>query len=135
METARLVKRVLAYIFNLIFYLGLGFALAVPFLVLLTFHPLLYVLIAIGIAVVISFVLDFFFLVAFKGFTIGNAIMGVKYVSSDGKKINKRQAMVRSASETIVIFVLIDLIYFIKNRTERGVIDRLSDSFAIDIRL
>lgn len=83
---------------------------------------------------ILSFVLDYVLLVATKGFTIGSAIFGVKYVGYDGKIITGKQAFIRSGSETILIFVLFDLIYFIKSRTERGVIDRLSDTFAIDLR-
>ena len=69
-----------------------------------------------------------------KGYTLGSAIIGVKYVSSDGKNIKFSQIIIRSGSESILIFAFIDLIYLVRNRTERGAIDRLSDSFAIDIR-
>ena len=83
---------------------------------------------------ILSFVLDLIIMLASHGYTIGSAIMGVKYVGYDGKRISSKQAFIRSGSETILIFVLFDLIYFLRNRTERGVIDRLSDTFAIDLR-
>lgn len=135
METARLAKRIGAYLINLFLYLGIGFGGAVPFLTLLNLHVTLYILIALGIAIVLSFILDILIMIASKGYNIGTAIMGVKYVASDGKKLSGKQIVIRSSSESIVIFVFFDLIYFIKNRTERGVIDRLSDSFAIDTRI
>ena len=135
METAVLAKRIWAYIINLILYLGIGFASGVPFLILLNVQVIFYILISFGIAIIFSFFFDLFLLVVSKGYTIGTAILGIRYVSSDGKRINRRQAMVRSASESMLIFVIIDLMYFIKNNTERGVIDRLSNSFAIDTRL
>lgn len=134
METAVLTKRVWVYIINLILYLGIGFLAAIPFLTLLKLHALLYVLIALLIAALISFIFDLIILICSHGYTIGSAILGVRYVGSDGRTLTKRQCFIRSASETILIFVLFDWIYFVKNRTERGVIDRLSDSFAIDIR-
>ena len=135
METARLSKRIRAYIINLIIYLGIGFGAAVPFLTLLNFHIVFYILIALGIAIVVSLLFDILVMVSSHGYTFGSAIMGVRYVASDGKVLNGKQIVVRSACESIVIFVFLDLIYFIKNRTERGVIDRLSDSFAIDTRI
>ena len=135
METARLSKRIRAYIINLIIYLGIGFGTAVPFLTLLKFHIVFYILIALGIAIVVSLLFDILVMVSSHGYTFGSAIMGVRYVASDGKVLNGKQIVVRSACESIVIFVFLDLIYFIKNRTERGVIDRLSDSFAIDTRI
>ena len=85
--------------------------------------------------IIFSFVNDLLILMLTRGYTVGSAIMGGRYVASDGKKLSFKQALVRSGSESIAIFVIFDLIYFLKNRTERGVIDRLSDSFAIDTRI
>ena len=135
METARLNKRFWSYIINFVFYLGIGFAAASPLLILTKVHIIFYFLTAIGGAVILSFFFDLFLLVVSKGYTIGSAIMGVKYVTNNGEKINRRQAMIRSASESTLVFIFLDLIYFLRYRTERGVIDRLSDSFAIDTRL
>ena len=135
METARLAKRVWAYIINLVFYLGTGFACAIPFLTLLNWPVVFYVLISLGIAIIFSFVNDALIMKLTRGFTVGSAIMGIRYVASDGQKLSSKQIIIRSMSESILIFVFFDLIYFVKNRTERGVIDRLSDSFAIDTRI
>ncbi len=135
METARLTKRIWAYIINLFMYIGIGFACSVPFLTLLNLHVLFYVLISFGVAIVFSFVFDSIILHASHGYTIGALIMGVKCVASDGNRLSRKQVIIRSASESILIFALFDLIYFVKNHTERGVIDRLSDSFAIDTRI
>ena len=135
METARLAKRVWAYIINLFFYLTTGFACSIPFLTLLSCPVYAYILISLGIAFVFSFINDLLIMVLTRGYTVGSAIMGVRYVASDGKKLSFKQALVRSGCESTLIFVFFDLIYFLKNRTERGVIDRLSDSFAIDTRI
>ena len=134
METAVLSKRVWLYIINLIFHLGVSFGGASPFLIVLHFHLLYYILISLGIAIIFSFIFDFLLMIITHGYTLGSALVGVKYVASNGQKITKGQAFLRSGSETLVIFALIDLLYLVINRTERGAIDRLSDSFAIDIR-
>ena len=135
METARLNKRFWSYIINLVFYLGIGFAAASPLLILTTAHIIFYFLTSFGSAIILSFFFDLFLLVVTKGYNIGSAIMGVKYVTNNGERINRRQSMIRSASESTLVLVFLDLIYFLRYRTERGVIDRLSDSFAIDTRL
>lgn len=134
METAVLSKRVWMYIINLIFYVGVGFGAASPIFIVLHWHILAYVGIALGAAIIISFIFDSILLKITKGYTIGSAILGVKFVSSDGQKMNGAQIVIRSMAESIIIFALLDFIYFLKNRTERGVIDRLSDTFAIDNR-
>jgi len=134
METAVLSKRIWVYLIDLAIYLAIGFLSSLPFLLVLHFHVLLYILFACVIFMILSFFVDLIILNASHGFTIGSAIMGVKYVGYDGKTITGKQAFIRSGSETILVFAFIDLIYFLKNRTERGVIDRLSDTFAIDLR-
>ena len=135
METARLAKRIWAYIINLILYLGVGFGVSVPFVTLLHLPIVAYIFISLGVAIVSSFLFDILLMSVTHGFNIGCAILGVKYVASDGKKLSGKQIVVRSFSESLVILVIFDLFFFIKNRTERGVIDRLTDSFAVDIRI
>lgn len=142
METAVLSKRVWMYIINLIFYVGVGFGASVPIYhaihsyipQYMQWHIIVLVGLALGIAIILSFAFDSFLMKVSKGYTIGSAICGVKFVSSDGQVINGKQIVVRSMAESILILAFLDLIYFLKNRTERGVIDRLSDTFAIDNR-
>lgn len=133
METAVLSKRIWLYLINTILYEGLGLLSALPFLLVLRLHVVWFILISVGFATIISFLLGLFFLSVTNGYTFGSALLRVKYVSYDGKKIRLRQILIRSAAESIAIFALFDLLYFIRNHTERGVIDRLSNSFAIDI--
>ncbi len=133
METAVLSKRVWIYIINTILYFGIGFTSALPFLLTLHLHVALYIIIAIGFTTVVSFLLALFLLSVSHGYTFGSALLRVKYVSYDGQRIYFKQILVRAAAESIWIFAFFDLIYFINNHTERGVIDRLSNSFAIDI--
>ena len=133
METATLGKRIWLYIINTILYQGLGFAAALPFLLLLHLHVAIYILIAVGFDAVISFLLAMFLLSVSHGYTFGSALMRVKYVTYDGNYIRFKQILVRAAADSIAIFAFFDLLYFINNHTERGVVDRLSNSFAIDI--
>ena len=134
METAVLSKRFWAYVINAILYLGLGFASGLPFFLLLHVPIVAYIFISLGLAIIISFLLNFILMMITKGYNIGNAIFGIQYVARGEERINGRQAFIRAGSESIFIFILFDLFYFIKNRTERGVIDRISDTFAIDVR-
>lgn len=132
METASLGKRILIFVANTILSLGFGFAVATPFLVVLHWHPALYVLFSFIFSGIFCFLLEFVILFFSKGYTAGSAMVGVKIVSADGLSVTVKQMLVRAICESVYIFALFDLIYFIKNRTERGIIDRLSDSFAID---
>ena len=113
---------------------GIGFSSALPFILVLHIHPLLYVMIGMGFATVVAFGLSLLFLSATHGYTLASGLLGVKFVSTNGQNIKFSQMLIRSASESILILVIFDIIYFVHNRTERGVIDRLSDSFAIDNR-
>ena len=135
METAILAKRIWIYIINTIIYYGVGFACALPFLLVLKLHPVFYVMIGVGFSTVISFIFSFIALMISRGYTFASAILSVKYVSSDGSGINNKQILIRASLESVAIFIFFDFIYFVKNQTERGVIDRLSDSFAIDNNL
>lgn len=135
METARLGKRIWTYLINLMFYIGLGFAVASPILVVAHLHVLIYLAVAAGASILLSFFVCLFLLVVTRGYNLGSAICGVKYVASNGEPISRKQALIRSIYESIVIYIILDWIYFLKYRTERGVIDRLSDSFAIDTRI
>ena len=134
MEVAVLGKRVWLYIINMILYLGIAFSSSLPFLLIIHLHWALYILISLGITIVISFLISFFFLSVTHGYNIGSALMGVKYIGARNERLKVKQAFVRALAESIFIYVLFDLIYFWKNRTERGVIDRLTNTFAIDIR-
>ena len=134
MEVAVLGKRVWLYIINMILYLGIAFSSSLPFLLIIHLHWALYILISLGITIVISFLISFFFLSVTHGYNIGSTLMGVKYIGARNERLKVKQAFVRALAESIFIYVLFDLIYFWKNRTERGVIDRLTNTFAIDIR-
>lgn len=135
MEPARLFKRILGYLINFILYVGMGFAFMAIITQFFELHILLFLLYAALFAIASALVLNFLIILITRGYTVGNVIFGVKYVSDNGQRINFKQVLIRAFAESTLIFVLLDLFYIIKNRTERGVIDRLSSSFAIDTRI
>ena len=135
MVTARLLKRVFGYLINFILYVGLGFGCAGLLTIPFELHILLFFFYAALFSLAIALIFNTIIILITKGYTVGNSIFGVKYVSNNGLNITFKQSLIRSFAESTLIFALLDLFYISKYRTERGVIDRLSDSFAIDIRL
>ena len=135
METAALSKRIWIYIINTVVYHGIGFACGLPFLLVIKLHPFFYVLIGLAFAFLLSLLLAYLVLKISKGYTIASAFFKVQFVNSDGGNMDNKQILIRAMFESIAVFALFDLMYFLKNRTERGAIDRLSDSFAIDNNL
>ena len=135
MEPASLVKRALGYLINVVIFVGFGFLFVGLMSIVFDIHIALVILFALLFALAVGIIFNIAIMFLSKGYTIGNAIFGIKYVSSDGQKINFKQTLIRSLAEATIIFILLDMFYLFKNRTERSVIDHLSDSFAIDVRL
>lgn len=134
METVSLLKRTIIYILNALLFTALGLGAALPFLLLLEVGVFWYIVIGVSIAYLLSLFINALTLVLSKGYSIISVLFGVKVVGVEEKSISRNQAFVRMLCETLFIFALLDLIYLVKNRTERGVIDRLSDTFMIDLR-
>ena len=68
------------------------------------------------------------------GYTIISFFFGVKYIGVEERELHKQQVIIRVINEAILFLLLLDLIYLKSNHTERGVIDRISNSFTIDLR-
>ena len=134
METVSLLKRTIIYVLNTIFFSASGLGIATPFLLILDVGVFWYIIIGVAIAISLSIAMNFLALWLSKGYTMISVLFGVKVVCAEEKNINKKQAIIRMLCESLLIFAVLDLIYLIKNRTERGVIDRLSDTFMIDLR-
>ena len=134
METVSLVKRAIIYILSGILYSVIGYGSALPFLLILNLNIWIYIAIGLGFSVVISILFSYLILLISKGYTIISFFFGVKVVGVEEKNITSKQAIIRAFNENIVIFTIIDLVYLISHRTERGVVDRLSDTFMIDTR-
>lgn len=134
METISLAKRIIVYLFNALIYSAIGFASALPFLLILHWEIWIYILIGLSFSVITSIVLISLLLWATKGYTLISFLFGVKVVGVEEKNIQYKQAIIRAFNESIVIFAILDLIYLISRRSERGVIDRLSNTFMVDTR-
>lgn len=134
METASLAKRIIIYLLGGLLYTAIGYASALPILLINKLNIWIYIAIGLGFSVVTSIVLTWLILWASKGYTIISFLFGVKVVGVQEKRITGKQAIIRAFHESIAIIALLDLIYLISHRTERGVIDRLSDTFMLDMR-
>ena len=134
METASLAKRIIIYLLSGLLYAAIGYASALPFLLINKLNIWIYIAIGLGFSVATSIVLTWLILWASKGYTIISFLFGVKVVGVQEKRITGKQAIIRAFHESIAIIALLDLIYLISHRTERGVIDRLSDTFMLDMR-
>ena len=134
METVSITKRIIIYILSGLLYSLIGYGSALPFLLLLKINIWIYIAIGLAFSVATSILLIFFLLWLAKGYTIVSFFFGVKVVGVEEKNITPSQALIRAFNESVVIFAILDLFYLISHRTERGVIDRLSDTFMIDIR-
>lgn len=134
METVSLAKRIIVYLFNALIYSAIGFASALPFLLILRWEIWIYILIGLSFSVITSIVLISLLLWATKGYTLISFLFGVKVVGVEEKNIQYKQAIIRAFNESIVIFAILDLIYLVSRRSERGVIDRLSNTFMVDTR-
>ena len=134
METVSLFKRALIYFLNSLLFTALGLSVALPLLLLVKIHVVFYILIGVAIAYIASLFINVFLLTKTKGYSIPSFFFSVKVVGVEEKDITVKQAYIRMLCETLLIFAIIDCVYLIINRTERGVIDRLSDTFMIDLR-
>ena len=134
METVSIIKIIIIYILSGLLYSLIGYGSALPFLLLLKINIWIYIAIGLAFSVATSILLIFFLLWLAKGYTIVSFFFGVKVVGVEEKNITPSQALIRAFNESVVIFAILDLFYLISHRTERGVIDRLSDTFMIDIR-
>lgn len=118
----------------MIIYSGLAFLSSWPFVFEYKLHAFFLVLIIAGFIFAYSFILNFLLLKMLRGYTIISAILGVKVVGVEEKNISVNQAFIRSLNQALWIIVIYDLIYLVKNKTQRGVIDRLTDTFVVDMR-
>ncbi len=134
MEIVSLAKRVWIYVISLLFYTASGFASALPFLLIENIYIWLYILIGIGFSLAASIILNFFILIASGGYTIISFLFSVKIVGVEEQRITPKQALIRAFNASVIFFLIADLIYLISHHTERSIIDRLSDTFMVDMR-
>lgn len=134
METVSIAKRIIIYLLNALIYSAIGFSSALPFLLVMHWELWIYIFLGLSFSVVTSIILISLILWASKGYTLTSFLFGVKVVGVEEKNIQYKQAIIRAFNESVVIFAILDLIYLISHRSERGVIDRLSNTFMVDMR-
>lgn len=134
MKTIDLRKRLFIYIIDMFLYSGLAFLSICPFIFICKIDLWIDILMGIGFVILYSFVFTFLLLKLFRGYTIISAIFGAKVVGVEEKKITTSQALVRALNQSLWIILLFDIIYLLANKTQRGVIDRLTDTFVVDMR-
>ena len=134
METISTGKRLWLYIINVLAYTGLSFVACLPFLLLVKLAVGWYIAISIGVAIASAVVFRYLLIRIMHGYTIISFFFGVKYIGVEERELHKQQVIIRVINEAILFLLLLDLIYLKSNHTERGVIDRISNSFTIDLR-
>ena len=110
METASLAKRIIIYLLSGLLYAAIGYASALPFLLINKLNIWIYIAIGLGFSVATSIVLTWLILCASKGYTIISFLFGVKVVGVQEKRITGKQAIIRAFHESITIIALLDLI-------------------------
>lgn len=134
METVSLLKRLFIYAINALVFSAIGLTALLPFLLNFGLPLVWYIILGVTLALFLSLVINFLTLWLSKGYTFISFLFAVKVVGIEEKSVSQKQAIIRVLCETLLIFAIFDVIYLIKNRTERGVVDRLSDTFMIDLR-
>ena len=134
METISFTKRLFLYLINIILYSGMGFSSSLPFLLVLHIPIGWYIVISLGVTVTLGVILRYLLIRIMRGSTITSFFFGVRYIGVEEKELKGRQIIIRVINEAIPFLLLLDLVYLKINHTERGVIDRISDSFTIDLR-
>ncbi len=138
MNTAKFPKRVISYVFDMIlsflFSLALvilgsvfipGFADLGIFYIVLIFFGLLWF--------IYTFIFTFWLFIS-NGRSLGMLIFGLRVVHKDISRLSFGDCLARSASEGMIVFVVIDLFYVLINNTERTAFDRISNTYVVDWR-
>lgn len=134
MKTINLRKRLFIYIIDMLIYSGLAYISIYPFIFILKIDLWIDIIMGIGFIILYSFDFTFLLLKLTGGYTMISLIFGAKVVGVEEKRITTSQAFIRSLNQSLWIILLFDVIYLITNKTQRGVIDRLTDTFVVDMR-
>ncbi len=134
MNQVKFYKRVLTYLFDYIL------CIIVSLLALLILYTRSYV--GVGLYLLYSYIgsviLMFFYTLIVEyladGYTLFSRAFSYKIVKEDNKKLRLYEVFIRACLECLFIFPLLDLFYFIAKRTNRGSIDRISNTYAISTK-
>lgn len=134
MDTAKIYKRVLIYLFDLLICVIAPMIITLPFFLAGSMKLSSFFLFSFLGTVVIYPLYELLFLYFSTGYTLFSLIFGVKYVCLNEQKISFKQCLLRVLYEFVIIFPIVDVFFCLHYKTRRGAIDRLSDTFAVDVR-
>lgn len=82
---------------------------------------------------IIYFIYSYVYMRISKGYTLFSYLFRVKYVKEREEPINKSQAFLISFHQMIIIFAVIDILYLVLFRVERGLIEKISNTFCLSL--
>ncbi len=136
MNIASFTKRTFAYIIDL--FLTILLPLAVFILGYIYWPefqsiPIYFVFIAfVIIAWFIYFVFCSIYMAISNGRTVGLAIMGLRVIHQDLKRISFRESLARCATAGLLIMAIVNAFYVVGMRTEKSAFDRLTNTITVD---
>ncbi|MFA5283250.1 MAG: RDD family protein [Bacilli bacterium] len=136
MEIARFDKRIIAYCIDMLIAAAAGVATSVLLAINTDWSIPWYFLILIG-QTIGYFIYCLFVICALhwtNGFTLGGAILGIKSIHLDRKKISVGDAIVKGVTLGIIPMAIVNAIYMLVIHTEKTIFDRLTDTIVVDIR-
>ncbi|MCD8195075.1 MAG: RDD family protein [Coprobacillus sp.] len=134
MNAVKLYKRTLAYILDYLIWV------IVSFLVLLFLYTREYVGVSMYIvySIVGAIVLMFFYTLiceyASHGYTFFSFAFSFRIVREDQNRLKASDTTLRALLECLGIFPILDFIYLLVKRTNRGAIDRVTNTFAVSTK-
>lgn len=138
MNNAKLPRRIISYVFDM----ALSFAIALTLVILGSIFikgfanlGIFYIVIIFFVLLWITYVFIFtFWLFLSNGRTLGMLIFGLRVVHKDISRLKFGDCLARSASEGVLIFIVIDLFFVLITNTERTSFDRISNTYVVDWR-
>ncbi len=134
MDTVKLYKRTLIYLFDILIAGVISFSLFTPFFISKDLSLITYLILCF---VFWAAIFPFYELVVYyllQGFTLASFVFGVRYVSLNEKRPTFKQCLIRVICEAVFVFAFFDFFFFLVYKTRRGAIDRLSNTFGVDVR-
>lgn len=141
MEIARYEKRVISYLIDLLvaFLPALGLYIFLSIYISRTMGidipSYFFALAAQLLTYVFYIIVNFFFLLFSKGYTLGMLIIGTKVIHVSKRPPNVREIFLKTISIGLVPLVIANVIYMLVVHTEKTIFDRISETIVVDARL
>ena len=136
MNIASFTKRTFAYLIDLVLTILLpmaAFVLGYIFWPEFQSIPIYFVIMAfVVIAWLIYFVFCSIYMAISNGRTVGLAIMGLRVIHQDLKRISFGESLARCAACGLLIMVIVNAFYVVGTKTEKSVFDRLTNTLTVD---